>query len=138
MAFKGADVPKEIEKLKFKDAKGITASGKKDTNSMLAERDYDVKCDTTGEPLMIVHGIWIWFCKSHYQPASYCDAARIKERTLAFAEAVKLNDKTKPYEYGHYRHLEDSKNAAGEEPAQFQRWLTPNEMALNFIRDMTR
>lgn len=133
-----SSVPADIEKLKFKDAKGITERGKKDTNSMLAERDYSVPCDTTGDPLMVVHGVWIWFCKSHYQPLSHCEHAKTQERVLAFAEAVKLNDKTEPYEYGHYPHRERRKNAAGQYPEQFQRWLTPREMALNFIRDMKR
>lgn len=128
----------EVEKLDWKKAAGITEAGKRGTNSMLEERDYDVKCDLGSNPLMVVQGVHIWYCTAHHQPASYCDAARIKERTLAFAEAVKLNDKTEPYEYGGYRHREESRNAAGEEPAQFTRWLTPREMALNFIRDLTR
>lgn len=134
-----AQVPKEIADLDWKKAVGITEHAREhDTNSMLAERDYDVKCDTTGDPLMVVHGVHIWFCKSHHQPLSHCDAAKAKIRTIAFAEAIRKNDKTEPYEYGGYRHLEESKNADGEEPAQFQRWLTPREMALNFIRDLKR
>lgn len=109
-------VPKDIETRDWKQATGITESGKRGTNSMLAERDYDVKCDITGDPLMVVHGIHIWFCKSHHQPLSHCEAEKQKILTLAFAEAVRKNDKTEPYEYGGYRHREESRNADGEEP----------------------
>ncbi len=133
-----AKTPEDIEKLDWKKAKGITERGKRGTNSMLEERDYEVDCDITGDPLMVVHGIHIWWCKSHHQPENYCCMARTKIKTLAFAEAVKRNDKTEPYEYGGYRHMEEAKNADGESPGQFKRWLTPKEMALDFIKDLNQ
>lgn len=133
-----AQVPKDIADRDWKQATGITEAGKRGTNSMLAERDYSVKCDITGDPLMVVHGVHIWFCKSHHQPLSHCEAAKNHKIVLDFAEAVRKNDKTEPYEYGCYDHRENSKNADGEEPAKYQRWLTPKEIALNFIRDLKR
>jgi len=126
--------PKEIEELKWKNAPGITKAGKRGTNKMLAERDYEVRCDITGDPLMVVHGVHIWFCKSHHQPYSHCEQEKLKIQTLCVMEAIRKNDKTTPYEFGSYRFLDESKNADGEMPANFQRWLTPKEIALNFIR----
>lgn len=124
----------QIEEKKFEDAPAVNHN---DTNTTLAKRDYEQKCRYPHK-IGVVHGIWIWWCDTHYQPLFICDAARVKEKTLAFAEAVKLTDKTEPYEYGGCGYKEKSENNRGEQPAQWTRWLTPREIALNFIRDLTR
>lgn len=135
MAFRGADVPKEIEKLNYKKAVGITPSGHKDTNSMLAERDYGVKCDTGTDPIVIVHGVWVWFCKAHHQPLFMCENERFKASVKDFAEAVQRADKTERYEYGR---SDENKNAKGELPPDGTRWATPKELAIEYIHRLKR
>lgn len=76
---------KKVSDLNWKEAAGITESGKKGTNSMLAERDYTLKCQTTGTPMLVVNGVWIWYCDTHHQPLACCDRARFKARALEFA-----------------------------------------------------
>jgi len=60
----------------WKDAKGINASYK-ETNSTFAERDYKCECETGSEPLAVVEGYHIWWCKSHHQPLYKCDRERV-------------------------------------------------------------
>lgn len=67
--FRGKDI--EVEK-DFKEAKGYCGT-KTETNSMLASRDYNIECDTSCEPLMVVEGFWIWWCKTHLQPLYCCE-----------------------------------------------------------------
>ena len=61
----------------WKDAEGVLASHK-ETNSIFTQRDYKLFCKTGTEPLMIVEGYWLWWCKTHHQPLSYCVAGREK------------------------------------------------------------
>ncbi len=73
----------------WKNNKGIVAS-RRETNMGLAERDYEVKCDSSSEPLMVVEGNWIWWCYPHNQPKFRCDEEKvIIHLKVAFAEAVK-------------------------------------------------
>lgn len=61
----------------FRKAKGIRASTR-ETNSLLAPRDYSVMCNLGSEPLMIVEGVWIWWCFNHHQPYSHCEFEKLK------------------------------------------------------------
>jgi hypothetical protein len=49
-----------------------------ETNSGLAERNYNIKCDTGSEPLMVVEGFWLWFCRTHRQPLCWCELAKLR------------------------------------------------------------
>lgn len=124
-----AETPKDIKELHWKDATGITEQGKKGTNSMLEERNYNIECCITGDPLMIVHGVHIWFCKSHHQPLFHCEKRKTHNKTLKFTEAIILADKTNGYKYGG----KDSPNTKNEIPPINTRWLYPRELARDFI-----
>lgn len=67
--------------LDWQDAPGITERAKLGTNSMLAERDYTVKCETGTEPICVINGIWVWYCTAHHQPQSRC-ALDVSENEL--------------------------------------------------------
>lgn len=47
-----------------------------ETNSALAKRDYNIKCDTGDKPLVVVEGYHIWWCKTHHQPYYKCEKYR--------------------------------------------------------------
>jgi hypothetical protein len=49
-----------------------------ETNSGLAERNYNIECDTGSEPLMVVEGFWLWFCRTHRQPLCWCELAKLR------------------------------------------------------------
>lgn len=121
----------KIETADWQKAPGITERAKNGTNPMLAERDYTCKCDITGDPIAVVHGVHLWFCYSHHQPYSFCEKAKLIKEAKEFAESVLELDKTERYEYGRG---DENKNNKGELPAPGQRWATPKEMANSFIK----
>lgn len=61
--------------VEWKEAKGIEASYR-ETNASLAQRNYGCKCETGTEPLIVVEGYWIWWCKTHHQPLPWCERAK--------------------------------------------------------------
>ena len=63
----------------WRKVKGITAK-RIETNMGLAIRDYSVECYSGSEPLMIVEGFWIWWCKTHNQPSSICQLDKIESQ----------------------------------------------------------
>ena len=77
----GTNLLEKIDAVDWKDAEGITERAKLGTNSMLAERDYSVKCETGTEPIGVIGGIWIWYCFSHHQPQMRC-ALDVNEQEL--------------------------------------------------------
>lgn len=124
----------QIDKMVWRRAEGVDGSPR-ETNSMLSTRDYSIKCYYPHK-IGVFHGIWVWWCDTHHQPLFHCDADRNKNRILTFLEAVKQNDKTPPYEYPGYGQEKYKVNAKGEKPAPFQRWLSPREMAEEFIKEI--
>ena len=57
-----------------------------ETNPALAERDYKVRCDTEGEPIVIFEGYHFWWCVPHQQPLYQCDYDKLE---IEFTEAKK-------------------------------------------------
>lgn len=121
---------KIINQLDWRDAPGITEKGKQGTNSMLAERDYSKGCGKTYR-IDVVHGVHIWFCTTHHQPHFECRRAIIQEDTIEYLESIIDADRTPDYEYG-------EKNSSGKTPEQYQKWLTPREIAEAFIKKLQR
>lgn len=75
----------------FKQCAGII--DKNDSNEALAQRDYSVECDTSGGPIAIVEGYYIWWCHAHHQPHSHCCQAtltkEIEEMRAGFKKIAK-------------------------------------------------
>ena len=69
-------------KKNWKRAKGIVTS-RGETNSAFAERNYKVKCNTTGGVIAVVGGYHTWWCNLHHQPLAWCDKARAIEHARA-------------------------------------------------------
>lgn len=80
-----------ISKENWRKAKGIKRRTCSDeTNSGLAERNYDIPCHVLSENLIcVINGWWIWWCSAHYQPKTVCDAARKRLETLEKIEQLK-------------------------------------------------
>ena len=118
---------KEIEKEHWMHAKGVRYH-RGETNAALAERDYSVACRTPHK-IAVVSGYFIWWCSAHHQPLSHCDMARFRFEVFDFAASVEKADKTTDYNYGG----EQSKNNMGLLPPKGSRWLTPRELARDFL-----
>jgi len=56
----------------WKDAEGVSATHR-ESNSVLAQRDYKCNCDVGSEPVVVVEGFHIWWCKTHHQPFFHCE-----------------------------------------------------------------
>lgn len=120
---------KTIDEENWNSAEGISDEIRKDhTNTMLAPRDYDVKCRFPHR-IGVFHGVHVWWCSAHFQPLFHCDADRKKIIARSFAQAVIDNDRTDKYEYG-------EKNNKREEPGTGQRWASPTEMAKTFLKNI--
>jgi len=63
-----------IEQEDWKKAPGVIVENGK-TNSALASRDYEVKCNAR-YVMVIIKGYHIWWCSAHHQPATNCQAVR--------------------------------------------------------------
>jgi len=71
-----------IRKENWRKAKGIKGrTSKRNTNSGLTPRDYDVECDL--KEIICVNGFHIWWCSNHYQPYHYCQNSIKHERIKA-------------------------------------------------------
>ena len=123
---------KQIDKQNWREAKGVNASPT-ETNSMLASRDYEVKC-VYPYKIGVLHGIHVWWCESHCQPLFMCERSREKSKVLRFAEAILKVDKTPNYDY----EGSDTRNALGDKPSEGQRWASPRELARDFISYLKR
>lgn len=66
----------EWSNLDWQDAPGITERAKLGTNSMLAERDLSIECNTGTQPICVINGVWLWYCTVHHQPQSHCTNQR--------------------------------------------------------------
>lgn len=124
---------KAIDVKTFEKADGIAERARNDTNHGLAERDYSKACRYPHK-IGVFHGYHIWWCDIHFQPHFICEHHKSQKCALDFAEAVDASDKTESYEYGG----EDAKNRRGQMPASGQRWLSPRELARDFIAFIKR
>lgn len=118
-----------IDAMSWNDAEGITEDIKATcTNTMLAPRDYSVKCRIPHK-IGVFHGIHVWWCSSHFQPLFHCDLDKKKEAVRSFAQAVIDNDRTETYRYS-------EENNRHQKPGVGQRWASPMEMAKSFIKNL--
>jgi hypothetical protein len=69
----------KIDAHSWRDAEGITERAKLGTNSMLAERDMSIECETGTQEIGVLQGIWIWWCFSHHQPQMKCALQRSED-----------------------------------------------------------
>ena len=65
----------------WKDVEGVIALDK-ETNSALANRDYNITCDLASTPIAIVEGYFIWWCKVHHQPEYKCELDIMKINSI--------------------------------------------------------
>lgn len=86
----------KIDQTDWKDADGITDRAKLGTNSMLAERDYSIKCETGVHPIGVFKGFWMWWCFTHDQPQLRCslgvsedELKRMKSEVIDTIKGVK-------------------------------------------------
>ena len=121
----------EADAADFKKAKGIATGHRERTNTMLAERDYDVPCDLDHAPIMVVHGLWVWWCKSHHTLHDKCITERYKKKTVEVLKAIRAVDKTLPY-------YPNRENAEGALPVVGAAWATPADIARSFIADINK
>lgn len=124
---------KSIDEKTFAEAKGIAEEARNDTNHGLALRDYSQNCYYP-EKIGVFHGWHIWWCDTHFQPHFVCERVKFQRRVTDFAQAVDAADKTESYDYGG----DDAKNRNGVLPASGQRWLSPRELARDFLAWMRR
>ena len=59
-----------------------------ETNMGLATRDYSKKCELGSEPLMVVEGFWIWWCKTHNQPYDRCLHEKLSQKLGKIIEGL--------------------------------------------------
>jgi len=76
-----------IEKENWKKAKGVIYK-KGQTNSALAERNYDIKCKYPNK-ITVIKGYFIWWCSTHHQPLAKCDTNKIETKLSKIKEMVK-------------------------------------------------
>lgn len=116
----------------WRKAKGVFG-GPQETNAALSERHYGVACEIPHK-IGVIKGYWIWWCSTHHQPSSHCERAKAEIRVREFAEAIMNADKTSDYEYGGEKAL----NSKKEKPPKGTRWLTPRELARDFINEIKK
>ena len=78
---------KEVGVSSWKRAAGIRWH-KGETNPGLAQRDYSVKCATTGVPIILIEGFWIWWCIPHHEPLPWCDRERARLKVRGVRKAL--------------------------------------------------
>lgn len=81
----------KLEKDRFGVVNWRRAKGVKhhrgETNSALAERNYEIPCKHGPEPITIFEGYHVWWCVPHHQPLAWCEKARVE---IAFDGMAKL------------------------------------------------
>lgn len=84
-------IVEKIDATDWQDAEGITEQAKLGTNSMLATRDYSVKCHTGVQPIGVLKGFWLWWCFAHDQPQMKCALGRSEAELIRIkSEAIEV------------------------------------------------
>ena len=84
--------------------------------------------------IAVVHGVHIWWCPIYYQPEFMCSRDKMFKEVVDFSEMVIKSDKTRDYKYGG----DDAKNNKGDIPPKGTRWLSPRELARDFLKNIKK